>query len=205
MNLQSLQGTKTTNPQVCCCFDQGTTTLSVGYEKNLAMSGDVVNLNISVDNSNCKKAIKTVKVDLNKHLFVESNGGASRNWKTNLTRSTTPPVMAGGRNNLQLAVQIPNIVNPTAVGSIVANYFTIDVMSEVEGCICCCGDNEPIVEGHIVVNTSTPEIMLKPTMTPPPGWSPTVAPLVVYNSTKPFNYQHNPKLRNIRNRAEFPM
>lgn len=38
-------------------------------------------------------------------------------------------------------------------------------------------------------------------MTAPPGWNPSVAPLVVYNSTKPFIYQHNHKLRGIRNRA----
>ena len=47
--------------------------------------------------------------------------------------------------------------------------------------------------------------MKKPAMNPPIGWSPTVAPLVVYNSSKPFNYQHNPKLRGIRNRAEYPV
>lgn len=171
----------------------------------MAMSGDVVNLNVNVDNSNCKKALKTISVSLNKHLFVESNGGASRNWKTNLTTASTPPVAAGGRNNAQLSVQIPQIVNPTAIGSIVANYFTIDVVGDVEGCICCCGDNHPMVQGHIIINTSTPEIMKKPAMNPPMGWSPTVAPLVVYNSSKPFNYQHNPKLRGIRNRAEYPV
>jgi len=57
---QSLQGTKTTNPQVCCCCDQGTTTLSVAFDKNIALSGDTVNLNIAVDNSQCKKDIKRV-------------------------------------------------------------------------------------------------------------------------------------------------
>lgn len=97
----------------------------------MAMSGDVVNLNVNVDNSNCKKALKTISVSLNKHLFVESNGGASRNWKSNLTTASTPPVPAGGRNNAQLSVQIPQIVNPTAIGSIVANYFTIDVVGDV--------------------------------------------------------------------------
>lgn len=46
---------------------------------------------------------------------------------------------------LPLSMNIPVIVNPTAIGTIVANYYTVDVESNVEGCICCCGDNHPKV------------------------------------------------------------
>lgn len=62
-----------------------------------------------------------------------------------MNTANTPPVPAGGQNNMQLAVNVPPIVNPTAIGAIVANYFTVDVESEVDGCICCCGDNHPLV------------------------------------------------------------
>lgn len=68
--MSSLQGSKTTNPQVCCCSDQGKTSLSVGFDKNMAQSGDVVNLNIGVDNRQCQKDIKKVQVNLTRHLFV---------------------------------------------------------------------------------------------------------------------------------------
>ena len=56
-----------------------------------------------------------------------------------------------------------------------------------------------------MITTQTPEIMQKPTMTPPPGWNPALAPLVLYNSAKPFMYQHNHNLRSISNRPEYPV
>lgn len=58
--MQSLQGSKSTNPQVCCCVDQGRTALTVSYDKNMAQSGDVLNLNIDVDNRQCQKSISRV-------------------------------------------------------------------------------------------------------------------------------------------------
>jgi len=84
-------------------------------------------------------------VKFNKHLFVESNGGSSRNWTSTLSNSYTAAVPAHSRNSMALGLMVPNIVNPTAIGTIVANYFTIDVQSDIDGCICCCGDNFPLV------------------------------------------------------------
>jgi hypothetical protein len=51
---------------------------------------------------------------------------------------------------------IPPLTNSTALGTLVGNYYTIDVISEVSGCVCCCGDNHPLVYGHIHVDTPTP-------------------------------------------------
>ena len=197
--MEPMSGFKSTNPQVCCCVDQGTTSLSVQYDKNMAQPGDVVNLQISVDNSACKKGVEAVRVNLVKHLFAESNGGHARNWKTSVTTSQTARIPSGGRQQFQMAVQIPPISNPTAIGHIVANYYTLDVLSDVEGCF-CCGDNIPEVEGHLMITTPNPEIMKKEQMTPPPGWNPTASPVILYGESKPYGYIHNSRLHAISNR-----
>lgn len=116
----------------------------VEFDKNIAMPGETVNLKINVDNSRCKKEISSVNMFLQRHLFMESNGGTHRNRTAPLNTTSTPSIAAGSRDEIQMAMTIPPILNPTAIGNIVANYFTIDVQSNVSGCI-CCGDNDPYV------------------------------------------------------------
>ena len=202
VRLHSLSASKTVNPR-CCCSDLGVTTLSVDYEKNVIQSGDTLNLNIAVDNSRCETDFKKVNIKLFSHLFAESNSGVARTWTTELSAASTQSVPAGKQNNMPLSLQIPTIVNPTAIGTILANYYTVDVNGELAGCG-CCGDDDPNITAHIIITTPTPQIIKKPEVIAPAGFNPMVAPLVVCASSKPFVYTPNPKLQTIGNRAEYP-
>jgi hypothetical protein len=84
-------------------------------------------------------------VKLTKHLFVQSNGGAKRNWGKTKYVQKTKGVPSGGNDSVVTDVDTSMIDTSTALGSIVANYYTISAKSVLTGCICCCGNNYPTV------------------------------------------------------------
>jgi hypothetical protein len=86
------------------------------------------------------------------------------------------------------------VESSTAIGTIVANYYTVKIQSNVSGCICCCGHNHPTLEKEVYIQAANPTYEDKPKMNPPAGWNPIVAPKLVFNTGAKFNYERNPKL-----------
>lgn len=181
------------NPKVCCCVDQGSSAISVRYRNTAVKGGTPIQFDVKVDNKLCKSRIKHVECELEKHLFVEANDGTTRDWSTSKSIMKTRPVEAGGEAVMELEM-LAAVPSSTAIGSIVANYYTLRTEAVVEGCICCCGDNHPTVEKQIFIEAANPLPEEKKKMEPPLGWNPLVAPIVVYNGSNNFNYQRNPNL-----------
>ena len=50
-------GSKITNPKICCCCEQGTSRLDVKHSRNICRGGELISLNIHVDNKQCKKKV----------------------------------------------------------------------------------------------------------------------------------------------------
>jgi hypothetical protein len=105
-----------------------------------------------------------------------------------------------GEETFNVDVRMPMVTTSTAIGTIVANYYTVETMSMMEGCYCCCGENHPLVQSHVYVESPNPEVSVKPQIQPPMGWNPMVAPKKVFDMPINYGYQRNPNLQAM-NRA----
>ena len=97
-------------------FDQGTTIFRATYPSNNYRFGDVVHLNISIDNTNGKKDVTEIKVNLKRVMTLKRKGGNVRrvmkdklcevyydfNVKSRESKTT----------NLKFRLQIPNAYIP---------------------------------------------------------------------------------------------
>lgn len=181
------------NPQVCCCVDQGRTEIEVRFRNEAVRTDTPLQLDVKVNNRACKQPIKHVEVELYKHLFVQDNFGSHRDWATSKSLMKTRPVPAGGEDTIEVEL-LPPVASSTAVGTIVANYYTVRVEGNVAGCICCCGHNYPLLEKEVYIQSANPSYEDKPKMAPPAGWNPLVAPKLVFNNGAKFSYERNPNL-----------
>lgn len=56
----------------CCCFSNGSVTIETSTEKSIYTPTEVVKLSGHIDNSDCKKDIKKVKVQLMRHVELKA-------------------------------------------------------------------------------------------------------------------------------------
>lgn len=189
----AILGTKVTTPNICCCCAQGTVKMDVQLSRNSCRSGDAVPLTVHVDNRQCKKKIENVAVRVVENNFVQSNAGTNRLWKQVLSEQHLPMVREGGEENYNCDVRIPIVTASTAIGTIVALYYTIETTGTLEGCY-CCGDNHPYVISPIFVETTTPAVSVKPQIQPPAGWNPMVGPKKAFEIPINYAYMKNPNL-----------
>jgi hypothetical protein len=173
------------------------------HSHNTCRGGDVVSVGVHVDNKQCKKKINNVAVRFVRHVFVQSNGGTHRLRTEYMSEQYTPLVRKFGEETYNIDVRVPMVTNGTAIGTIVANYYNIETKSSVDGCICCCGDNEPFVAAHMFVESPNPEVVIKPQIQAPAGWNPIVEPKKVFEIPVNFNYVVNPNIGAMN--RQFPM
>lgn len=146
----------TANPKVCCCSDQGTTTMSLKFRNTAVKGGTPIQVDAYIDNTRCRQPIQAVELSLNNHLFVDDDSGNHRNWGSTKIEMKSRSVPAGGTDTIQLEM-LAAVPSSTAIGSIVANYYMLKIRSKVGGCICCCGSNHPEIEKHIFIEACNPE------------------------------------------------
>lgn len=106
----------------------------------------------------------------------------------------TRSVKAGQVDVIQVAMPTP-VHSSTAIGTILANFYTLEATGKVSGLIWCCGHNHPFIQKEIYIEQANPDCDKKQKMTPPVGWNPIVAPATVITNSKQFNFKQNPFIR----------
>jgi hypothetical protein len=94
-NSAQSRGTMTTNMKTWCCIDQGPSSITVYFEKNVYTVGEVACMYAEIDNSKCKLNIREVTGELQNKLIVRANDGQSKTIRRVNCRVNCPGVGAG--------------------------------------------------------------------------------------------------------------
>jgi len=124
--------------------------MAVKFRNTAVKASTPIQIDVKIDNRKCKRGTKHVECKLKKHIFVQANSGDRKDWSSSKSVMKARPVEAGleGTMELEMLAAVPN---STAIGSIVANYYVLRAKAVVDGCLCCCGDNHPVVERPIFI------------------------------------------------------
>lgn len=191
--LSFLNKTSTAFPKSCCCCSAGPTTLSAYVSRNNVRAGEPIDLILTADNSLCRKNIRYMEVQFMKNLFMQNASGKVTLRKRRMSRVRVRGVRA--KQYDQISVQLQALAEEsTAIGTIVANYYTVKTKAVVQGQYCtCCSYVYPKVETEVNVQ-SAPIVPQYQRMVIPPGWDPLVMPVNTFRGDNVFYYQRNPKL-----------
>lgn len=133
-----------------------------------------------------------VLVELVQNLFLTANCGATRTFKRIRKAIVSDGAMPNGTNAyaLPFAIEPMEVDAPTAIGTIVANFYTIEVTARAPG-MAICNLDEPYVSSPIYIMSGAQQ----PLYAPPP------APLGNFTFMKmqqfhcsPFFFHQNRKL-----------
>lgn len=79
-------------------------------------------------------------------------------------------IYKGSSRNFELNCKIPeHITNYTAIGNIIARYFILHLTTEYG----CCA-NKPEAKLHVIMHSTTPQIVEKKPVSAPANWNPRV-------------------------------
>lgn len=67
---------RTSNAEIksCCCFSKGITTSEIHFEKDGYAPGELVQMIMEVDNSNCSADIPTISIGITNSVRMSSSG-----------------------------------------------------------------------------------------------------------------------------------
>jgi hypothetical protein len=134
-----------------------------------------------------------MEIQFIKNMFMQTNNGSVKLRKKRMNRVRARGVRARQYDQIQVQMQ-GQAEQSTAIGTIVANYYTVRVRAVLDGQGCgCCGYREPVVESEVNVQ-APPIIQNYDKMVAPPGWDPLVMPNTAFAGDNTFYYQRNPKL-----------
>mgnify|MGYP000872290408 CR=1 FL=1 len=184
------------NPKTCCCCDQGTSAIDVLYDTTTVKSGQPVRLTINVDNRQCKQNVKNVEVTLVQNKFVQSDYGVKRHYSVDKYLQKAAGVAAGYEGLVHAELDTSSVQDSAALGTIVANWYTVRAQAVVAGCICCpccacCGNNYPTVEKDVYIDASSQLAHGPPQFSAPLDWSPAPTERIVYRPQTPPVFQPN--------------
>lgn len=78
--------------------------------------------------------MKTFLIELVQYTFVCANNGTSRTYsKVVSSNKVSEHVVVGGRKDFAFNLRIPEIEHQSAISTLVANYYRIEVSSKSEG------------------------------------------------------------------------
>ena len=61
----------------CCCLSKGISSADIHFEKDGYMPGELVQMVIEVDNTNCEANINWINVSINKTVTMRSSGSST--------------------------------------------------------------------------------------------------------------------------------
>ena len=61
----------------CCCLSKGISSADIHFEKDGYMPGELVQMVIEVDNTNCDANINYINISINKSVTMRSGGAAT--------------------------------------------------------------------------------------------------------------------------------
>jgi hypothetical protein len=123
--------------------------------KNYAQNSDVLFIKGFIDNTEGKKTIDNASIKLFEQLLRVKDPKHSQIITKNsyLLTNIKNRIEIGERYDFSMSVVIPESIRTcTSIGNIVANYFTIDVVSDMVG---CCG-GQLRLSSHIVLHSRVP-------------------------------------------------
>lgn len=70
----------------CCCISKGLTHSTMSFEKDGYMPGEMVQMIIEVDNTNCTANVNTISISVNNQVTLRSQGAATSDSRTFFTK-----------------------------------------------------------------------------------------------------------------------
>ena len=89
-------------------------------------------MTVNVDNSEGLSHIDGVIVKLVQYTFVSANSGVSRTFKKTIhEHKKTQNIAKGSKRELAHVMTVPSVDHQTAISTLVANYFRIEVTANM--------------------------------------------------------------------------
>lgn len=164
-------------PKSCGCISQGSTRMDVNFPTNMANAGDMLNVTIVNDNTQCKRDVMKTKMELIATAFLQSDVGIQKELRSVVNQQIVGgKVHAGTASTIAASLDVPkNLANSTAIGTIVAYYYTLEISNELKS---SCGSTKygPAIKHHIYLKATKPIIDNRSKEeTLPPDWAPIAA------------------------------
>ncbi len=91
-------------------------------------------MEVTADNKHGKKDLNTFIVELVQYTFVCANNGVSRTYSKMISSNkVNEHVAVGARKDFIYNLRIPEIAHQSAISTLVANYYRIEVSSKSSG------------------------------------------------------------------------
>ena len=186
------------------CFNQGSIYIKSYFNKNIVTIGETVYATAEIDNTLGKIKVNRIHLQLNRIITLKnSKGTKTREMRNIVYDEIYQGVEANERvmniNSRVLKLLLENNkenICSTTYGNLISCRYLLEVICEVNGCICCVP--EPLVEVPIIIYAVDPSNF--PLIKPPENWNPQIfspfsAPFNTTYQSKNSNNQ-NPNLQN---------
>lgn len=135
---------------LCCCFcciSRGRTSFKYTTDKNAYMPGETVQVQIEVDNSQCKMDISRIKCQLTENAtLVASNHYQKLFESVVVANESKKGIQAGEKvDAIYIDLQLPHEkltesteggIAPTSSGKAIKMVYSIDIELTMDGCVC---------------------------------------------------------------------
>ena len=126
----------------CCCCSEGPCAVNVHFEKDGYMPGELVQIIVQADNSECKVDVpnSTISVD---NTVTMSSQGRTTNSHNEIYSKTTNGMSAGqtlaGPNAIRQSFNLPvnQNIKPTCSGTLLNSQYYLSVTLNHDVCQCC--------------------------------------------------------------------
>jgi hypothetical protein len=162
----------------CCCISNGTTKMATLFEKSEYYPGEIANLRVEVDNSQCTEDIKCIDAVLRQNLKVTAKGYTDvvviHSQEHKITGPKKGEVISESdawpmQVNLKTTSGDP--IQQTSQGKLVNNEYYLYCVMHMDVC-CQCGEPDPTCKLNI--NVRNPDIPYSPWTNQPTDWQPQV-------------------------------
>lgn len=89
-------------------------------------------MDVTVDNSGGYSHVNGVIIKLVQYTFISANNGVSRTYKKTLEEhKASKGIGKGEKRDISHVLNIPSVAHQTAISTLVANYFRIEVTADL--------------------------------------------------------------------------
>jgi len=106
MEIKAIRETRTAQVVQCCCFNKGSATMTVNFDKNAYVSGETANI-ICEGKNDSDEDFHAIKVKLIRRVTMKSNFGHTQVLTTELVRQVYEGLKAHTEASGPLARQVP--------------------------------------------------------------------------------------------------
>lgn len=155
----------------CCCWPLGMITQRSYFEKDNYRPGEDAYMISEVDATNLKVGVATISAVIKKFYISSCKGHVTTFNRTPSTVSLSgveKGKMLVGPNAVRHKLQIPSDLDPTTIGRLVRNYYTLSSVSNLDGMFV---NQKPEISLNLNLYNALPR---RETWMPPSNWNPTV-------------------------------